>query len=1325
MPSSDSTLMLMTTPTLLESLDGGEILPRNSFLDGTEASLCAALERKMLETQVKIGVGTSQSLVLADAVREAMGSALRGLEEHAPHWLFITATDNYDADGGLQAIVALCKDLITDFCESGGGTDAEQTETQFHATTTCRAVLNGRQGFVSASPSGDKEAKQGSALGVFCIWNPRHVLDAARPHLAAGNFAVVSCDQEVAAAKESNKHFYGNIKKTRLTELKHTLIEQARIESRRDNAKRLLAYGQADVGRFVDIWDQRVKRRGRIVKFEKTGRVSGTHSVMFGKQMRDVELHQMESLRFVMVPPEHLTANDSTRLPVHKEVGNDDEESKVEPGEAGEMKKSAYGGNTEIFAGLEDEGGSDLPSFLGEAGLSEFYGNLRVHGVRSCAELFDPDVVDDALLASPAIGMAPNQRNSLFETMERQVLDDSVLWVSTTPGLEQTVLDLIASIFPPSVKVVGGTAADNDLAGSWSVCSGNNTDAIRNGFVVSGLQLNLEMKPVFLNTYIPVPRSEGNIVSSARLLSTNANAEGTTIEQIRDGGDDATSLMSETNVQEDGRVASTSEDAARVYRRWVRNFTGSSDRLPEVASVQAQSNERSTLQRTAVYPLGLRVASSGDPNVDFVNTWPSAMYRVLSDGPELAKKSVEVIDLNVQWGKIRSLLGSVTLMQATEASLANLGDGIWENLNRNERRMPQPMGALAVYSGGALQNLMRSFRGSVVDDLCQSVGASLHGAPFLIQFSYGEQGFHSGCLKTMHSNLMASALVFVKRPRTSAGGDLDEVIARASYYVQSDQGRSMCEMMGFGPHDMGVAVEVIRLLGSDDGPPLELHHVQAFIRCFGIDILEDVLLGSKFVLGRSLEVAPHLRTLARREPHKAKLFVAHAKRIGGLSMQLLDILCEIYGDADAMWLICADPYVASLNVDEQCDEHQTFLASRVVQEVLDECFSRGDVFYSRVGEKGGSRRKAWCGVFAPRGNLLLRAAAHVVSTALLAFGTLNAKPDAKAMSRSSYASAGFVAFVLGTLMATLVTCEDVGSTFHGYSKVPLLGWKITVPRFRYNATYTAFQCVGAAAMIFSCIVGRAPIAMSVVLFLQVAVFSKFTALHATLGPLQAMFASLVREIFALLALLLLLAAACALALVSLNAPESGAPHEYRAFLPCLQLLVGSALLGGAGVFEAGSDHHDSAMLLLPDRDDYDDAYRHALTHVYVYGFFAVASLLLLNALLGLFARSFRLDVGGSVASHTRAFLMRRWFYAMDYKSRRFVRGPEGGTGDPSRSPSPIILAAAGHMADGSNRKVSISVAVRQLRRLREGGSDRGSHHHDTAAATQQTTPHAP
>ena len=156
-------------------------LPRDTFLDGMEASLCAALERKMLEAQVKIGVGSSQSSVLEDAVREAMGSALRTLEEHAPHWLFITATDNYDSEGGLHAIVAMCKDLIQEFCASGAGTDAEETETQFHATTTCRAVLNDRQGFVSASPAGDREATQGCALGIFCIWNPRHVLEAARP----------------------------------------------------------------------------------------------------------------------------------------------------------------------------------------------------------------------------------------------------------------------------------------------------------------------------------------------------------------------------------------------------------------------------------------------------------------------------------------------------------------------------------------------------------------------------------------------------------------------------------------------------------------------------------------------------------------------------------------------------------------------------------------------------------------------------------------------------------------------------------------------------------------------------------------------------------------------------------------------------------------------------------------------------------------------------------------------------------------------------------------------------------------------------------------
>merc|ERR1711988_674520 len=147
------------------------------------------------------------------------------------------------------------------------------------------------------------------------------------------------------------------------------------------------------------------------------------------------------------------------------------------------------------------------------------------------------------------------------------------------------------------------------------------------------------------------------------------------------------------------------------------------------------------------------------------------------------------------------------------------------------------MGTLMAYSGGALQNMMQNFQGTVIDDLCYSLNSSLYGSPFLSQFSYGEQGFHSGCYKMMHSNLMASALIFLQRPRATAQGDLDEALTRAMHYVSSDQGRSMCKMIGFSHADMHLAIRALRIFGSKDCVPLELSHVEAFLLCFGIDML--------------------------------------------------------------------------------------------------------------------------------------------------------------------------------------------------------------------------------------------------------------------------------------------------------------------------------------------------------------------------------------------------------------------------------------------------------------------------------------------------------
>ncbi|MEM9198330.1 MAG: FIST C-terminal domain-containing protein, partial [Pseudomonadota bacterium] len=44
-----------------------------------------------------------------------------------------------------------------------------------------------------------------------------------------------------------------------------------------------------------------------------------------------------------------------------------------------------------------------------------------------------------------------------------------LVWISSTPGAEETVLDGIASVVGTDVPIIGGSAADNDVGGAWFV----------------------------------------------------------------------------------------------------------------------------------------------------------------------------------------------------------------------------------------------------------------------------------------------------------------------------------------------------------------------------------------------------------------------------------------------------------------------------------------------------------------------------------------------------------------------------------------------------------------------------------------------------------------------------------------------------------------------------------------------------------------------------------------------------------------------------------------------------------------------------------------
>ena len=59
------------------------------------------------------------------------------------------------------------------------------------------------------------------------------------------------------------------------------------------------------------------------------------------------------------------------------------------------------------------------------------------------------------------------------------------IWINSTPGYEEDILTGIESVLGPNIPVLGGSAADNNIAGNWSVLA-NGTNS-RQAVVVSSI----------------------------------------------------------------------------------------------------------------------------------------------------------------------------------------------------------------------------------------------------------------------------------------------------------------------------------------------------------------------------------------------------------------------------------------------------------------------------------------------------------------------------------------------------------------------------------------------------------------------------------------------------------------------------------------------------------------------------------------------------------------------------------------------------------------------------------------------------------------------
>lgn len=94
-----------------------------------------------------------------------------------------------------------------------------------------------------------------------------------------------------------------------------------------------------------------------------------------------------------------------------------------------------------------------------------------------------------------------------LESIEKAERDREVpdfLWIMSTPGGEEKTIDSIQNYFGTFVPMVGGSAADNDLSGSWKVFHDNNIS--NQGLVLVSFFLDKNSLPisVFHSGYEPV-----------------------------------------------------------------------------------------------------------------------------------------------------------------------------------------------------------------------------------------------------------------------------------------------------------------------------------------------------------------------------------------------------------------------------------------------------------------------------------------------------------------------------------------------------------------------------------------------------------------------------------------------------------------------------------------------------------------------------------------------------------------------------------------------------------------------------------------------------
>jgi hypothetical protein len=197
----------------------------------------------------------------------------------------------------------------------------------------------------------------------------------------------------------------------------------------------------------------------------------------------------------------------------------------------------------------------------------------------------------------------------------------ALVWLSSAPGCEETIIAGIQDVVGVSTPIVGGSAADNEISGQWQVMA--NHLPIGSGIVVSVLFPSVPIGTAFHSGYVP-STTKGRV----------SRCEGRRVFEI------------------DG------EAAADVYAKWSQGAVG-----------RPQSGTINVLMPSALWPLGRQVKTIGGADI-YMLSHPETLSE---DGSMTLFTDIAVGDeLVLMRGTIDSLLERPALVSAAACRIGEI-----------------------------------------------------------------------------------------------------------------------------------------------------------------------------------------------------------------------------------------------------------------------------------------------------------------------------------------------------------------------------------------------------------------------------------------------------------------------------------------------------------------------------------------------------------------------------------------------------------------------------------------------------------------------------